>query len=164
MNKVLTVERIDEGIKRLLAAPLDLRKSGDSVWISSVMAIGSPAHQSLFAEYQEILTVVSHMALSWWEETIVARKRLMVEPAEAVRQAWIDRPAGPAAYPGLVALIRDYWLACNAINQEMPETQRVPPEVFLLSWLSKDRHDKEISVLACMPYWPLGLDCEGNWI
>lgn len=46
----------------------------------------------------------------------------------------------------------------------MDEEMSVPSEVLLLHWLLDGRHDSWIEALTCMPYWPIGLDGEGNWV
>jgi hypothetical protein len=161
---VMTAERIRKGIQRLLSAPRDLRLCGAPIWGPKGKTDGSPEHRALFVEYEKELSTIGRMALDWWDETIEARKRGSNEPDAAIRQAWMDRPAGPASYPGFVALIRDYWLGCDRLNKELPEAQRIPPEFFLLSWLLDGRHEDEVNVLACMPYWPIGLDQDGNWV
>jgi hypothetical protein len=115
-------------------------------------------------EYQEEVIYVTEIALDFWEEILEGCKLGSSDDAQAIRKAWINRPAGPAAYPGLVALIREYWLACHSINQQVAENERVPPWVFLLGWLIDAGDEQAVSVLACMPYWPIGLDRDGNWV
>lgn len=164
MHEIMTHERTNKGVRRLLTATKDLKQCGAPAWNSKNRGDGSPAHRSLFAEYEEVLSAVASVALEWWAGTIEARVGLSSNSDEAIRQAWMARPAGPASYPGFVALIRDYWLACDDLNKHVPQSQRVPPEDFLLSWLLDGRHEREVKVLACMPYWPIGLDADGNWV
>ena len=38
------------------------------------------------------------------------------------------------------------------------------PEEFLLRWLVTDRLDELAEFLAGMPYWPIGMDEDGNWV
>lgn len=161
----VTTELVEKGLKRLISAPKDLRFCDyASIGETHGRFEGSPAHRSLFNEYKEILGEVVDVALDWWAETIEARKQLTNDNDEAIRAAWLSRPAGPASFPGIVALIRDYWLACHEINKSVPNEQRVPPEVFLLFWLQEDKKTQEVAVLSCMPYWPIGLDEHGNWV
>ena len=103
-------------------------------------------------------------ALAFWRPLIVAKKTAERSEQEAARAAWMRRPAGPASYPGMVALVREYWLACDALNRKCAEEERVPPWTFLLSWLMDESHYEAVGVLACMPYWPIGLDEDGNWV
>ena len=164
MPKALPDHLIQKGIRRLLDAPLTLKTCGAPVWAAPPGLKGTTAHRTLFEEYREEVDFVTAVALEWWTQTLESRKNLASDQREAERNAWIDRPAGPASYPGLVALVRDYWMSCHQLNQDTPESERVPPWTFLLGWLLDGEYQQCVSVLACMPYWPIGLDAEGNWV
>jgi hypothetical protein len=155
---------MDKGVRRLLNAPLTLEDAGAPVSKASPGLVASERHRELFADYVDEVDYVTAVALQWWQQTLTARKAAVEGDPRAERKAWIDRPAGPASYPGLVALIRDYWLACDRLNSEVPESQRVPPWTFLLEWLLDGQYQQCVSVLACMPYWPIGLDEAGHWV
>jgi hypothetical protein len=159
----LSDELMQKGIRRLLKAPLTLAPCGAPVWEAPPGARGSARHQELFAEYAEEVDFVTAVALKWWRETLHGRATTAAEEEQAVRDAWMDRPAGPASYPGVVALVRDYWLACHEINLQIPSSERIPPWTFLLEWLLNGEYGQCVSVLACMPYWPIGLDAGGTW-
>lgn len=163
MIEVMTKDRIEKGIRRLLTAPQDLKSCGAPVWDFHGGA-SSAAHRHLLGEYRRELSIVIPAALDWWAETLTARQRYASDPDEALRQAWIVRPAGPASYSGFVALIRDYWLACHRLNLKALEAERVPPEVFLLASLLDGGYTDAVKVIACMPYWPIGMDQNGNWV
>jgi hypothetical protein len=164
MAQAIPDDLIQKGIQRLLGAPLTLKSCGAPVWESPPGLRGSQRHQALFEEYREEVDFVTAVALEWWQETLDARKRLQPDEKRALRKAWIDRPAGPASYPGLVSLIRDYWLLCHRLNEETPKDQKVLPWTFLLGWLLDGNYQQCVSVLACMPYWPIGMDERGNWV
>jgi hypothetical protein len=160
-----TAERISKGIQRLLTAPLDLLPCGAPVWRSGHGFRVSQSHRAMFLRYRGEVDLVTGVALRWWEETLEARKELGPNERQAIREAWIARPAGPASFPGLVSLVRDFWLSCHALNTQCDVEDRVPPEVFLLQWLIEDGdYQQAVNVLACMPYWPIGLDRDGNWV
>ncbi len=159
-----SVEHMQRGIQRLLLSPLTLEQRAARVWASAPDVPGSVRHRQLFAEYTEEVDFVTAVALQWWEETVHAREAAHVDGQRALHAAWIDRPAGPASYPGIVALVRDYWLECDRLNHEVDESERVPPWVFLLGWLLTGEYEQCVSVLACMPYWPIGLDADGQWV
>ena|SRR5450432_1071072 len=161
MALAIKAEAIPRRTRRLLEAPLTLETSGVKFWLSN--AGGSARHRELFREYSEEIENVTTFALNWWEDTLDVRAGPDRDKQE-VRAVWEERPAGPASFPGVVALIRDYWLACHRLNQEVAEDQRVQPWTFLLGWLLDGSHEQCVSVLACMPYWPIGLDREGNWV
>lgn len=160
------VDRYHKAIARLLECPRDL---SDGLAVpcldSDVRAQGTQQHRAEFAAYLDELRDVTEVALEWWQETLAARKSELGDTPETVHRAWIDRPAGPASFPGLVAFVRDFWLACDQINRSVAQELRVPPEQFLLGWvIDTPGYENAIEVLACMPYWPIGLDHEGNWV
>jgi len=155
---------LEKGVRRLLSAPLDLRIVGEPVWKPAIEAKYSARHLALFEDYKEEVAFIAAVALEWWEDTVAARKRNAEDERLAVHNAWIDRPAGPASFPGLVAFVRDYWFACDQLNKEVAHNERVAPWTFLLGWLIDQENEKAVSVLACMPYWPVGLDRQGNWV
>ena len=78
---------------------------------------------------------------------------------EAIQFKLDNCAAGPAEHPHLVWLVRKYWLACAEIDA----ASRVRPEVFLLKWLIDHGHRDYVTLLTAMPYWPIGLDENGNW-
>lgn len=148
----------------MLLQPLTLRAPDSAAWVSASSRTGTPRHRELFTEYAEEVDFVTAVALKWWQETVAVRIASNPDDAQAERKAWIDRPAGPASYPGLVALIRDFWLACHEINRQSSPTDRVPPWTLLLEWLLTGEYTQCVSVLACMPYWPVGLDAADEWV
>ncbi len=156
--------RVARGIERLLAAPRDLARCGAPLAPRRTRDAGSARHRALFEEYADILAAVARESLDWWRETVTARTRVASDPARAEREAWIARPAGPASFPGFVAFVRDYWLECHRLNEAALESERVAPESLLVDWLLDGEHGLEVAVVACMPYWPIGLDSSGNWV
>jgi hypothetical protein len=155
---LITKSRLKKGVKRLMDSPMDLALSGAPVWGYEVPVSGSAAHKQLFAAYVKELKKATVVAKEWWNEMAEAAK----DEGDEL-EAWRTRPAGPASDPGFVALIRKYWLACDSMNKKVKAAERVPPEVFLLRWPFDAGHIESVEVIACMPYWPIGLDKEGNW-
>jgi len=147
-----------------MSAPRDLPPSAP--WIDPPIsrAAASAAHQALFLEYTEFMADAIRLADIWWEGVIEARIRAGANRQAAIDSAYELRFAGPASSPELVWTLRTFWLRCVALNGELPEPQRVPPEVFLLYWLLDGQHDEWVQVISGMPYWPIGLDSNGNWV
>jgi hypothetical protein len=79
-------------------------------------------------------------------------------------EALVFQPAGAAFDARVVAVVRKYWLACDVLNQKVAEDVRISPQVFLLEWLLREREQEALEVLAGMPYWPIGMDPNGNWV
>ena len=161
---LITKRRRQEGVARLLQAPADLIHSGAPVFALPPDGKGSAAHRQLFSRYARDMNRRSKEALEWWEETVESAVEEAGNRKRGTDEAWMMRPAGPAACPVMVALVRQYWLACHQQNGLVPVAQRVPPEVFLLQWLIDAGKDDAVEMLACMPYWPIGMDHEGAWV
>jgi len=153
-----------KGIRRLLTAPRDLPEAISWREPPIQKAQASPRHRRLFEEYETSIDNAVHTALEWWEGKLQVKIDRGADLEAALGANYKETLAGPAAHPQVVWVIRRYWLACVALNVEVPETQRVPPEVFLLSWLMDGRHEELVKMLAGMPYWPIGMDRDGNWI
>jgi hypothetical protein len=164
MTPLMSPEIVQYRLELLLRNPLTLLSSGAPVWDPLPDLKGTAAHQRLFVEYERQVVAMTVVALKWWDGTVAAQLTPGSTEKEARRASLQRRPAGPASYSGMVAVIREYWLACNKLNQEIEEDQRVPPWTFLLKWLQAANHDDAVGVLVCMPYWPIGLDEDGNWV
>lgn len=160
----LSTERIELGVRRLLGAPKDVKR-----WDAQLVDPGpegaSQAHSRLYRTYIAAVETASADAERAWDAETEARTQLTGDRSQALREQWTTFPAGPAAEPVFVALIRRFWLACDELNKSTP-TGAVPPEVFLVGWPAAEKPSTEtvIRVLSCMPYWPLGLDEKGNWL
>jgi hypothetical protein len=161
-------EKLARHRERMLSAPRDLER-----WDLSApapdWADAGPAHAELFTRYRPDLHEMTAEAVGLWTASIDARAEMTGDREEAYREQWTAFPAGPASHPPMVALIRRYWLACDALNHQLPESQRVAPECFMLAWLNQfsprqPRDLEALRVVACMPCWPMGLDDQGNWI
>ena len=160
----ITEERTREGLNRLLLAPRDLER-----WDRSTGEPGkqraSPEHRQLFEQYKSDFRNVAAEAERQWDAEISSLREHSEDVAEAVRERWTMIPGGPSARPFFVAFVRRMWLTVDSINRRVPEAQAVAPEVFLVKWLMEEipLQDVRLKVLAAMPYWPMGLDLEGNW-
>lgn len=160
-SMVAVLHNIDAGVKRLLSMPLDLPQRHQR---QATVEIGSASaeHRRLFDEYCARLTAAVAEAEKWWTGMLTKAEGRGASSSEAVRDLYGMRPAGPASHPSVVAVVRRYWLACGEINEHFRPS--IPPQVFLIAWLLDRRMDREISVITGMPYWPIGLDSDGNWV
>jgi hypothetical protein len=155
---------IRNGISRLLTAPRDVLR-----WDAHIgdpgKAAASPGHRSLFDRYKVDIRRAAKEAERIWDEELAAHAQELGDQKQATRAHWMMMPAGPGARPFFVALVRKYWLACDALNKTLPPEQAVAPEGLLLAWLADERlaGDPAVKVLACLPYWPVGLDADGQW-
>jgi hypothetical protein len=157
-------EKKSRGLHRLLAAPKDVPRWDAHLRDGSMSAV-SDEHRRLFSSYVRELVSATGRAVQIWNDEIAWNAKASGDRAEAVKEQWMTYPAGPAVQPFFVALIRRYWLACDALNRSVPPASAVTPETFLLGWLQvSPGYDEALNILTCMPYWPVGLDREGNWV
>lgn len=161
----IDIHRVRNGVARLLNAPRDLER-WDARICAPAYSDASEEHRRLFDAYKTDLRNSVVRAVEVWEGETQGWASAGRTRDEAVQEMWMTYPAGPAAQPFFVALIRRYWLDCDAINRVVPKSQAVAPEAFLLGWLVVEgpAEVESVKILSCMPYWPLGLDREGNWI
>jgi hypothetical protein len=118
-------------------------------------------YDALFGDYVRDLRSAHRSARAWWADLI--RKDGETE----VRRRW---PAGPAAHPRIIAVLRKYWFACEALNREVEagkgrkDEEEVYPFVFLGEQLLDGKNDELGEFLDDLKYWPLGLDAEDNYV
>jgi hypothetical protein len=159
-----TVHDVQRGIARLMSAPRDLPPTAPYADPPVTLAQASSAHQDLFAKYTGLLEEALALAEDWWGRLIQVQHDNGLSGDDALEAVYSRRAAGPASRPEVVWTIRTHWLECVAINETLPEAQRIPPEVFLLHWLRDGKHDEWVQVISGMPHWPIGLDADGNWV
>jgi len=156
--------RINKGFTRLLKGPSDLdRWDAPLPW--QPIASASAEHRELFDEYCAALDAGVRAAVENWTGELHGWAADGRTPAEARATMWETYPAGPAAFPPFVALVRRFWLRCDALNRQVPAAKAVRPEQFMLGWLREvPEREEAVAVIASMPYWPLGMDPQGQWI
>lgn len=162
--RYMTEERMWSGIARLLATPQDLALCGARlIPASPSFAEAGEGHRELYVRYRKALDKVLPAAIDWWE----GRTQVFTDEFGSAKRArlenWREFPAGPVSDPYVVAVLRETWLACAALNRN-PEMQPVAPEHLLLQWIVDDEDMATAELLSAMPYWPIGLDRAGNWL
>ena len=126
---------------------------------------GTAAHEALFRQYVADLKAAKKRSENWWESLINTEETRTRNRARAEENVIDRRPTGLMSLGASDTVVRDYWLKCDAVNRKTrnPE-ERVAPEEFLLLWLVNDRLNDLAQFLADMPYWPIGMDENGNWV
>ncbi|NJM82357.1 MAG: hypothetical protein HC844_07560 [Tabrizicola sp.] len=152
----------DDGRRRLLEQPHDVVPR-DPARRGRRLAEATASYQSLFDEYRTDLMRAWGIADPWWSATVSARETSGVSREEALKAAWWNRIAGPASHPIVIWIVRTYWMECDGLNAESPGDEAIYPEEFMLSWLIEAEEPDLAGLIACMPYWPVGLDRNGNW-
>ena len=150
-----------EKARRLLMAAKDVSPDADYPTPSA----GSAAHQALFKQYVKDLKAAKADSEDWWESLIDTEEERVGDREQALENVNQRRPTGLMSLGASDAVVREYWLKCDALNRKTknPEEQ-VAPEDFILRWLMDNRLDALAEFMAEMPYWPIGMDEEGNWV
>ncbi|TIU30777.1 MAG: hypothetical protein E5W38_18180 [Mesorhizobium sp.] len=159
---LITLYSTEDGIDRLLAQPGDVRPETAPSAITP-LANASAEHRQVFADYVNDLKLAYDIAEAWWEDTIESQKDAGLSTKKAIAEAFDARLAGPASNPHVVWAVRGYWLECDRVNKLVGASLAVPPEILLLKWLIEAGEADLVKLIACMPYWPVGLDEKGEW-
>lgn len=120
-------------------------------------------HDKLLELYAADLRKAKDEALRWWKA--LAGPKDTRDPAQKkARRRW---PAGPASHPRVIAVVRDYWFRCEALNAEIEKDpkskeQTEYPHLFLADRLLNGKDDDLAMFVGGLPYWPIGSDKEGN--
>jgi hypothetical protein len=91
----------------------------------------------------------------------IAVERFDGDEARAREVVGQEKP--PCTDRRVIAVIRQYWLACDRLNASLAPAQRVEPLAFIFDSLAQDAPDL-YTFLAPMPYWPMGKDDAGRWV
>lgn len=158
-----TVHNVELGTYQLLHAPDDLGGLALAQGLARPRREATRGHGKLYEEYLADFVMAYEVAEEWWRSCVSAHVSAGVPRSLAIDTAFEKRLAGPASAPEFVWFIRLYWLLCDEINRGLPEWDRVPPQVFLLGWLVDDGLNDYVQLVTAMPYWPIGLDENGNW-
>ncbi|TIM32613.1 MAG: hypothetical protein E5Y63_01900 [Mesorhizobium sp.] len=158
---LITLYRTDDGVDRLLRQPGEVKVDAAARVIN--LSEADPQYSSLFGAYRADLKTACAIAELWWEDTIAAQQKLGMSLEDAIEESFDKRLAGAASHPKVVWIVRSYWLACEANSAKLLDGDRISPEVLLLKWLVDTGETELVRLIACMPYWPIGLDENGNW-
>jgi hypothetical protein len=154
---------VDRGVYRLLNAPKDVQGGTPVSEYSGGIGGAHQELQKLFEAYRTGYPFFYPHAERWWKGCIAAELTENRTREEATQAALERRPAGPASAPEFVWFVRYFWLRCDDLNKELPLGDRVAPELVLLKWLADAGERDNVTLITCMPYWPIGLDEQGEW-
>jgi hypothetical protein len=157
------IHNVDKGVNQLLSAPKDIQGGTPVSDYSGSVEGAHKELQKFFGWYHKGYEFFYPHAQRWWIGCIAAEETPKRTHEEAVQAAFDRRLAGPASVPEFVWFIRYSWLRCDGINKKLPLKRRVAPEVVLLKWLVDAGNRDYVTLLTCMPYWPIGLDEQGEW-
>jgi hypothetical protein len=153
---------VELGWKRLYHAPKDVRDAVNLLLKTPKHVVCPDAMQLLLESYREQMGWAVEQALDWWRSIVeTEQSRSGGSLHDAALRAYDTWPAGPAANEMVVSTVRRYWLAADKAGRTArPE---ILPEDFLLASLDRTSDARIILVLTGMPYWPIGIDENGNW-
>ena len=105
------------GLARLLCTPADLARSGATIWPPERHE--SVLHRQAFARYLGEVQAALTEAVAWWQDLILVHIERGATPEDARLAAWNARPAGAAAHPRVVDVVRKYFLLCDELNRQV---------------------------------------------
>jgi hypothetical protein len=123
------------------------------------------AHQKLLEEYVDSLRSAKDAAEEWWEALLASETRKTMDREQAVLNVQQRWPYGPAAHPRVLAVIRKYYFACQALNDRLAETKNPAeeyPHVFVSDMLMEDGTQDLGDFVDTLPGLPIGLDPDGD--
>jgi hypothetical protein len=125
-------------------------------------------HEELFTEYVQALRQAKIEAEEWWTTLLDAETRRASTLNQAVVNLKRRWPVGPASHPYVIAVLRKFFLACEALNDELAdagdEDEEVYPHTFVSEWLLDDETDDLADFMGDLTYWPIGLDSDGDFV
>jgi hypothetical protein len=149
-------------VAALLQAARDVNPGSRTAGSASVT--WSTGHRILFERYVYDLRRAIQGANLWWDAMIETQlPRSGGDRIRAAREVARRNPVGPVADRGVIAVLRQYWLECVALNAQHPDEQ-LAPEEFVLGSLCGSSFEASARFLSQLPYWPLGLSADGCWI
>jgi hypothetical protein len=151
---------VDLGASRLLKQPYDLFESeGTELGLN----LAPQEYRELFLRYTTELEQAASTATNWWNSMVGRSMQDGLTEVEAIRTQYENRPAGPASRPEVIFVVRSYWLQIDLLNKKYSGKPGVAPQSFLLAWPQESGFSNLYDILTGMPYWPIGLDENGNW-
>lgn len=122
-------------------------------------------HQKLLEEYADSLRTAKDEAEEWWEALLASETRKTANREQALRNVEQRWPYGPAAHPRVLAVIRKYYFACQALNDRLAETKDPSeeyPHVFVTDMLMEEGTDDLGDFVDALPGLPIGIDADGD--
>jgi hypothetical protein len=127
-------------------------------------------HEELFAKYCDDLQEAKTATLEWWSSLLKREEQVVGDHQQALANVQRRWPRGPVTHPFVVAVVRKYYFACEALNEEMEkkagggEPDHVYPHYFVTELLMDGEHDELLEFIAPLPYLPIGLDQESHFV
>jgi hypothetical protein len=83
-------------------------------------------YAELFEMYLAELREACEEALAWWHDLLRRHVDGAADPEAETRRLRSRWPLGPVAHPRVIAVYRKYYLAVDAVNQDILEREETP--------------------------------------
>jgi hypothetical protein len=148
-----------------------------------------PSYRALRAQYVAELSAAVDAAHEWWNVLLDSEGLQSGELLSAQNRIEDRWPAGYAAHPRILAVVRKYYLACDDLNRRIGEQedqdleQLVPysvdlgleepaadedliisPGVLIHESLFTPGTERLAGIVSQLTYWPIGVDEEGRYV
>ena len=131
--------------------------------------------EQLFDSYVEDLSAAKSASEDWWRDLLDAETSALGDRDEAIRQVRRRWRRGPASHPRVIAVIRKYFMECQRLNEflesddfdpddERNQYEEIYPQIFLTEWLLDGKNDELGEFIADLPYWPIGMNEDGDYV
>ena len=117
-------------------------------------------HATLFESYKRELAAARDVALRRYAGRLQTWTRQLGSEARAQERMASEQPA--CVDMRVIAVLRKYWLACDALNEKLGD-RGIEPIVFMTEHLEARSPDLA-AFLSELPYWPIGKDKKGRWV
>ena len=126
------------------------------------------SHRELSDRYVRDMRQAMRGADAWWHAMVTTQMQGGLDRSAAERAVRRRYPIGRCVNRGVIATLRRYWLACEEINKlslaSGNDDGYMRPEYFVLGvWVDSPFSDLA-EFISHLPYWPLGMDAQGQWI
>ena len=99
------------------------------------------AYDDLFNRYLVDLRGAREEALAWWDKLLERERSLVADDVTARLRVDLRWPCGPASFPRVVAVFRQYYLECEALSVTDPDVEGDPSDES--SWGTEENDEDE---------------------
>lgn len=145
-------------------------------------------HRQLLLKYVAELLAAKSCADIWWDQLISTSDTRSTGPGSHQANVAKRWPDGPASHPRVLAVVRKYWLACDALNQaidsDSDDGEPSPDKIYTLETVEEatgkqfndvdeenfvdphifvsewlvDEYEDLAAFVGQLSYWPVGMD------
>lgn len=101
-------------------------------------------YDALFERYLHDLRGAREEALAWWNDLFARELAIETDPTTARLRIDLRWPCGPASFPRVIGVVRQYYLECEALqvsDESGPEAEADPIDD--ANWGSEDQGEAD---------------------